>query len=74
MVPNLHASQISSDLPVLTAHIMQDDELFTFGYAVQILKNLQTCVAEHFEVFIVHSTFQWKPRGLSADEDLRHLH
>lgn len=73
-VHDLHASQISSDLPVLTAHIVLDDECFTSGHTVQILKNLQTCVAEHFEVSIKHSTFQLEPQGLSADEDLRHLH
>ncbi|MFW0111994.1 cation diffusion facilitator family transporter [Rothia sp. CCM 9417] len=73
-VHDLHASQISSDLPVLTAHIVLDDECFTSGHTVQILKNLQTCVAEHFEVSIEHSTFQLEPQGFSADEDLRHLH
>lgn len=73
-VHDLHASQISSDLPVLTAHIVLDDECFTSGHTVQILKHLQTCVAEHFEVSIKHSTFQLEPQGLSADEDLRHLH
>lgn len=73
-VHDLHATQISSDLPVLTAHIVLDDECFTSGHTVQILKDLQTCVAEHFEVSIKHSTFQLEPQGLSADEDLRHLH
>lgn len=73
-VHDLHASQISSDLPVLTAHIVLDDECFTSGHSVEILKNLQSCVAEHFEVSIKHSTFQLEPRSLEADEDLRHLH
>lgn len=73
-VHDLHATQISSDLPVLTAHIVLDDECFISGHTVQILKDLQTCVAEHFEVSIKHSTFQLEPQGLSADEDLRHLH
>ncbi|WP_237200673.1 cation diffusion facilitator family transporter [Rothia nasimurium] len=73
-VHDLHASQISSDLPVLTAHIVLDDECFTSGHSVEILKNLQSCVADHFEVSIKHSTFQMEPRSLAADEDLRHLH
>ncbi|MDO4821391.1 MAG: cation diffusion facilitator family transporter [Rothia sp. (in: high G+C Gram-positive bacteria)] len=73
-VHDLHASQISSDLPVLTAHIVLDDECFTSGHSVEILKHLQSCVAEHFEVSIKHSTFQMEPRSLAADEDLRNLH
>ena len=73
-VHDLHASQISSDLPVLTAHIVLDDECFSSGHSVQILKELQGCVADHFEVSIKHSTFQLEPRSLAADEDLRQLH
>ena len=41
---------------------------------MQILKELQGCVADHFEVSIKHSTFQLEPRSLAADEDLRQLH
>ncbi|MEW6860794.1 cation diffusion facilitator family transporter [Trueperella pyogenes] len=72
-VHDLHASQISSDLPVLTAHIVLKDECFTSGHSTEILKNLQTCVAEHFDVSIKHSTFQLEPEWLAADEQLRGL-
>lgn len=73
-VHDLHASQISSSLPVLTAHIVLEDECFRDGHSVQILADLQTCVAQHFEVSIRHSTFQLEPRSLYEREDLHHRH
>lgn len=65
-VHDLHASQISSDLPILTAHVVVKDDCLTDGCAVETLKRLQTCVAEHFEVSIRHSTFQIEPESLQA--------
>lgn len=73
-VHDLHATQISSDLPVLTAHIVVRAECFTSGHSSEILKHLQSCVAEHFEVSIKHSTFQLEPEGFSEDEEVRHIH
>ena len=57
-VHDLHATQIATGLPVLTAHVVVDDECFYDGHASQILDELQACVAEHFSVAIEHSTFQ----------------
>lgn len=57
-VHDLHVSQISTGLPVLTAHVVVDDECFTDGHAPRMLDELQRCVAEHFPVQIEHSTFQ----------------
>lgn len=57
-VHDLHASQISSDLPVLTAHVVLDDACFTTGHAARMLDELQACVAQHFDVSVPHSTFQ----------------
>lgn len=65
-VHDLHASQISSDLPVLTAHVILKDQCFIDGCTVETLKQLQTCVNEHFEVSIKHSTFQLEPESLQA--------
>jgi cobalt-zinc-cadmium efflux system protein len=57
-VHDLHVSQIATGLPVLTAHVVVDDECFYDGHAPRMLDQLQACVAEHFDVQIEHSTFQ----------------
>ena len=57
-VHDLHVSQIATGLPVLTAHVVVDDECFYDGHAPRMLDDLQKCVAEHFDVQIEHSTFQ----------------
>jgi len=57
-VHDLHVSQIATGMPVLTAHVVVDDECFYDGHAPRMLDQLQACVAEHFEVQIEHSTFQ----------------
>ncbi|MCI9887355.1 cation transporter [Micrococcales bacterium 31B] len=63
-VHDLHASLIATGLPVLTAHIVVDDECFDDGHARQQLADLKQCVATHFEVPIAHATFQLEPRSL----------
>jgi len=60
-VHDLHASQIATGLPVLTAHVVIDDECFHDGHAPVLLTELQACVAEHFPVSVEHSTFQLEP-------------
>lgn len=60
-VHDLHASQITTGLPVLTAHVVVDDSCFTDGHAPQMLDQLQACVAGHFAVAGEHSTFQLEP-------------
>lgn len=72
-VHDLHISQISSDLPVLTAHVILEDKCFTNGHSIEILKELQQCVAEHFEVSIRHSTFQLEPVSLTAGDHYDNL-
>jgi cobalt-zinc-cadmium efflux system protein len=57
-VHDLHATQIATGLPVLTAHVVVDDSCFYDGHASALLDDLQACVAEHFSVAIEHSTFQ----------------
>jgi len=58
-VHDLHASSVSSDLPVLTAHVVVGEGA-DYG---ALLGNLQACVHEHFAVSIEHSTFQLEPEG-----------
>lgn len=57
---DLHASQVSTDLPTLTAHVVVDDGL-TAEDSAQLLQSLQECVADHFPVSVEHSTFQLEP-------------
>jgi cobalt-zinc-cadmium efflux system protein len=71
-VHDLHASRIASDLPVLTAHVVIDDECFLDGHAARLLDDLQACVAEHFPVSIEHSTFQLEPASHAEHEHARH--
>ncbi|MFJ2620959.1 cation diffusion facilitator family transporter [Glutamicibacter sp. NPDC087344] len=62
-VHDLHASQIASNLPVLTAHVVVKDDMFDADATGGLLRNLQQCVAAHFEVSIEHSTFQIEPES-----------
>jgi cobalt-zinc-cadmium efflux system protein len=67
-VHDLHATQIATGLPVLTAHVVVDDECFYDGHTSTILDDLQACVAEHFSVAIEHSTFQLE-RAVHSDHE-----
>ncbi|MGX5769782.1 cation diffusion facilitator family transporter [Microbacterium trichothecenolyticum] len=69
-VHDLHASQVSSDLPILSAHVVVEDGL-TSEQAFQLLTALQACVAEHFPIPIEHSTFQLEPQSHEG-EHARH--
>ena len=71
-VHDLHASRISSDLPVLTAHVVVDDACFRDGRAPRLLASLQECVASHFAVSIEHSTFQLESDSHPHEEHVAH--
>jgi cobalt-zinc-cadmium efflux system protein len=71
-VHDLHASQISTGLPVLTAHVVLDEACFHDGHAPRILDQVQDCVAEHFDVSVEHSTFQLEPPAHAAHEPSVH--
>jgi len=71
-VHDLHVSRIATDLPVLTAHVVVDDECFRDGHAATMLQDLQDCVAEHFTVSIEHSTFQLEPVSHATGERRAH--
>lgn len=71
-VHDLHASQIATGLPVLTAHVVIDNECFRDGHAPQLLDQLQECVATHFKVSVEHSTFQLEPPAHSSHENPTH--
>jgi cobalt-zinc-cadmium efflux system protein len=69
-VHDLHASSVSSDLPVLTAHVVVDDSCFRDGHLPRLLDQLQQCLAGHFDV--EHSTVQFEPAGHAAHEHPAH--
>lgn len=59
-VHDLHASQIASGLPTLTAHVVVDESCFHDGHLPSMLDDLQACVADHFPISVEHSTFQFE--------------
>ncbi|WP_166974748.1 cation diffusion facilitator family transporter [Brevibacterium atlanticum] len=71
-VHDLHVTRIDSNLPVLTAHVVLADECFYDGHALRILGALQECLAEHFEIAIEHSTFQFDRAKDAAQETHTH--
>lgn len=58
-VHDLHVWSITPELPALTAHIVVHEDCFLDGHVPQVLDQVQTCLAEHFDV--AHSTFQLEP-------------
>ncbi|MDO5742901.1 MAG: cation diffusion facilitator family transporter [Micrococcaceae bacterium] len=71
-IHDLHASQIATNLPILSAHVVVEDEAFHTGAAATLLGELQSCVADHFEVSIEHSTFQIEAFSHQTPEHQRH--
>ncbi|GAA1157412.1 cation diffusion facilitator family transporter [Nesterenkonia sandarakina] len=71
-VHDLHASTVATGLPVISAHVVLDDACFRDGCVPETLNRLKTCVAEHFDVAVEHSTFQLEPRSISAAETHTH--
>jgi cobalt-zinc-cadmium efflux system protein len=69
-VHDLHASTVTSGLPVLSAHVVIDGGCFHDGQAPQVLDRLQHCLAADFDV--VHSTFQLEPDGHLDHERSHH--
>jgi cobalt-zinc-cadmium efflux system protein len=71
-VHDLHASQIATGMPILSAHVVLDDECFYDGHAPALLDKLQACVAEHFSVSVEHSTFQFEQSSHLTHETTGH--
>ena len=71
-VHDLHASQIATGLPVLSAHLVVDDSCFIDGHLPTMLDAVQRCVADHFPVSIEHSTFQFEPLSHVEHEHATH--
>ncbi|MFC4224972.1 cation diffusion facilitator family transporter [Lysinibacter cavernae] len=69
-VHDIHVWSITSGLPVFTAHVVVEPEVFSGGETGELLDKLGGCLAEHFDV--EHSTFQLEPAA-HADHE-QHLH
>lgn len=73
-VHDLHVSTVATGLPTITAHVVVDEECFTDGHAAEVLQQVRTCVAEHFDIAIHHSTFQIEPPSVSRTEPAATTH
>lgn len=71
-VHDLHASTVSTGMPIVMAHVVVDPGL-TMQQAAQILERLQNCLLGHFPISIPHTTFQLEPEGYRPPE-AEHLH
>lgn len=69
-VHDLHASQVATGLPVLTAHVVVDDSCFNDGHLPALLDQIQHCLAGHFDV--EHSTIQFEASSHAAHEPSAH--
>lgn len=72
-VHDLHASTVSTELPVLTAHVVLADECFTDGHSQEILAEIQECLVTHHEISIEHCTLQLESEKV-AERHKEHLH
>ena len=64
-VHDIHASTVSTGMPIFMAHVVVEQGL-TMKEAAEILAQLQDCLREHFPVSVPHTTFQLEPEGYSS--------
>lgn len=69
-VHDLHASQVATGIPVLTAHVVVDESCFHDGHLASMLDEVQRCIAVDFG--IEHSTIQFEALGHAAHEHETH--
>jgi len=69
-VHDLHATQVATALPVLTAHVVVDDSCFHDGHLPSLLDEVQQCLAGHFDV--EHCTIQFEAGSHAAHEPSAH--
>ena len=73
-VHDIHASTVATGLPTISAHVVVEDECFRDGHAAELLQDVKTCVAEHFDVSVHHSTFQVETAQIRDAESQDVLH
>lgn len=69
-VHDLHVWTITSGMPVMSAHVVVEDDITDMDEAHSVLDRLRGCLSEHFDV--EHSTFQIEPSGHQDSE--HHVH
>ena len=69
-VHDLHASQVATGIPTLTAHVVVDDSCFHDGHLGALLDAVQRCIDADFG--IEHSTIQFESAAHSEHEHARH--
>jgi cobalt-zinc-cadmium efflux system protein len=69
-VHDLHATQVATGLPVLTAHVVVDDSCFHDGHLGSLLDELQECLHDDFD--IEHSTLQFESAAHGEHERAAH--
>ncbi|GLW09173.1 cation transporter [Microtetraspora sp. NBRC 13810] len=69
-VHDLHAWTITSGVPVMSAHVVVEEETLANGDFGRLLDRLHECLAGHFDV--EHSTLQLEPAGHADHEGARH--
>jgi cobalt-zinc-cadmium efflux system protein len=69
-VHDLHATQVATGLPVLTAHVVVDDSCFHDGHLAPMLDELQHALDTGFDV--EHSTIQFEPASHADHEHATH--
>ena len=69
-VHDLHATQVATGLPVLTAHVVVDDSCFHDGHLGPMLDELQRCLDTDFD--IEHSTIQFEAAAHADHEHETH--
>ncbi|MCU1592994.1 MAG: czcD [Frankiales bacterium] len=67
---DLHAWTITSGTPVLSAHVVVEDECWDSGQAPVVLDRLADCVSDHFDLH--HATFQLERTAHAEHEALMH--
>lgn len=65
-VHDVHVWQLTRGAPVFSAHVSVDPVYLADGRSAKLLSDLQSCLAEHFDV--EHSTFQIEPAEQSDCE------
>ncbi len=69
-VHDLHATQVATGLPVFTAHVVVDDSCFHDGHLGPMLDEVQSCLAQDFDV--EHSTIQFEAAAHADHEHETH--
>ncbi|MEJ5944245.1 cation diffusion facilitator family transporter [Pseudokineococcus basanitobsidens] len=69
-VHDVHVWTLTGGLPVMSAHVVVEEDVLDRAGSGRVLDALGGCLAEHFDV--EHSTFQLEPAGHSAHEGAQH--